>query len=329
VKASGSSQTESLELERVSSEVRFRPWGAENEPDPWRSLYGAMFVQDITNHVFPIGGHLRAGEAPTWALDAPNENQKKMALGAFAFRASDAWDTRDVSHVMCQWGTRCVQDILLWGTSLHEVAFWRSKSNRTLVGFAVLPLRHLGVSKRILGYRQRIPKTEATEPRSITLPKDLVVAIRTPRGFGDVPGTVRMLSKLAGTLPEFALRNMTSVGSDRLNIDMGVLRDTENLAVSEAVHRIGWDMRSLTGDAETAYYSAERRLRFETFKASLRESVLAGANAILDRARSRLGIEVTAQIKNMAVQTTIDAAKARLRAGQITQHELISQFDFY
>lgn len=303
------------------------------------SHYTHMLIDDIGLTVFPISGEAKDRQ-PVVTLKQTDARLEHMVTAGFAFGTGGGWSRRsDISSSLCEWGRLCATSIATHGSATFEVAYWERRGSAEPVGFAVIPLRHREVERLGNCWIQHIP-ANATQPAAdlmsgdvalaqgqIELPLERIVTVSAPPPYNNLAEMMASLARLGTeSWPAFVIPNPYVSSEARVPFEFDLFKRTEELALAEATRVIGWNARGSFDDWQTEFYVAERYLRFERFKAVLRQAVLNTANAILARAGERLGFQSTLTLQHLPTEADVVAAQSDLEKGRVASNSLFKPF---
>lgn len=310
------------------------------------SHYPYMFVEDVRNHIFPVGGELRKGRetVATFAVETGDAEQVEE-LATFAFATHHAYNSRHFAAAFVEWARDCVYWLLRNGEVWYELAYARTEKPAQAVGFRVFTIHSGRIARRhrFWGeYVQQLPR-EGGAPRSsnvrwpregngsvISLGDDSrifeVVPDRDSSPFRDA--AVELAGVGSEAIPAFMMPGVPAEQS-RVPYDFQSFRRTEACAVASATRRVGWSARGTFGDYETEYYSLARRLRFERALVPLRGLLFASANRMLARAGQELKFRASVSPRGLVTPAELDELSVALERGDIGARALLDRLSFY
>ena len=141
------------------------------------------------------------------------------------------------------------------------------------------------------------------------------------------PRTVRTLARLSGAvLPNFTTEIQ---GTRATHFDIAHYKSVEIRTLLKATKEIGWNIRGRVSGEVLEYYVLERFLRFEEFKARLREHILNGLNEIIGIAGEKERFSAKLELKGIASPSDIARARDDLQTGSKPFREVIQPFLWY
>ena len=92
------------------------------------SHYPYMFVEDVRNHVFPIGGELRKGRETVANFSVETGDAELVEeLATFAFATHHAYNSHHFAAAFVEWARDCVYWLLRNGQAWYELAYARTE----------------------------------------------------------------------------------------------------------------------------------------------------------------------------------------------------------
>lgn len=331
-------------LDRRSVDV-FVPPRAFGDRKGMDAHYPSMFVEDVQNHVFSLGGELRKSHAPVATLEVDCADESFIErMATFAFATHYAYDSRHFAAAFVEWARDCVYWLLRNGCARYELALIGKKPDNP-VGFRVVTIYSGRVVRRfgLWGeYVQRLPanarvRNYDSEPEvqpsripSIRLGgKSRIFVIVPDKAAAPFREAARELAAIGGeTIPEFMIpRDVTE--SDRVPYDFESFRRTEARAVASATKRVGWYGRGSFTDYQTEYYSLTRRLQFERALLGFRDFLFLTANRLLSQAGEALGFRARVTPNALPTLGELDEMSASLARGDVSASELFDRLFLY
>lgn len=211
-----------VELQRVSIPYRV-PAGDDSYGG--NHLYEWMFVQDVAERLFPVGGEV--DRRAIFRLSSEDEGASQIVETAFARFGGYAGHARTLSSRLSRFGIRALQDVLSRGCDTYEVAPMVDAGDR-VVGYVVVPVRGI----RSLGGLtwQTVPRGALAgevweEPRPVgrrlaRIPQNRIVRMRLPRQYRRIPSKLRALRQVGKSVPDFAIEDLTSDRGSRVPYDL-------------------------------------------------------------------------------------------------------------
>ena len=309
------------------------PYYAPGSGNDYSGTHGWMFIMDTAEYLFPIDGDV--GHQAVFRLSSGDEGVSRLVTSAFASFGHRGY-AGGLAAALAGFGNRAVHDLLCQGCDTYEVAPTVDATNG-VVGFAVIPVEgahsFAGRSWQIVP-RDALVRVPGQEPervkrRVVRIPRKCTVRMRLPRQYRRVPRRLRALRHIGSAVPEFAIRNLKSDGSDTVPYDLEEMKQIEHRAVASITRSTGWDGRSTFRDSATGYYTMRRFLRFEAFKARLRSIVADTINRILATAGAAAGFETVVKLHHLPKLEEIRSSSDDLAAGRLDFLEAIEQYSVY
>ena len=318
-------------LDRVSIPYHVPTTGIEYDQIqhyPW------MFVQDVAEHLFPSGGDV--GRQAVFRLSPEDQHVSKMIESAFVPFGRYGGHGRGMSSMLSNFGNRAAGRLLESGSATCEVAPIVN-ANGQAISFSVF---QVAGARSFAGITwQTIPKNALTgarweEPkpvnrRLVRIPRKRVIRMRLPREYRRISSGLRALRHVGSALPDFAIQNLNPDASTGVPYDLEELTGIERRAVATITRSTGWNARASFADAVTGYYTTIRFLRFEEFKARLRDTVEDTTNRILAVAGAAAGFTGVVSLHGLPTLEEIAASRDDLAAGRLDFAKTIEQYSVY
>ncbi len=320
-----------IRVDRVSIPYHVPSSGSSYGGD---DFYSHMFIEDLANGLFPIGGDVN--HMPVFRLSSDDLHISQTIEFAFVNYGDHTGSVRPLSSLLSAFGNRTAHGLLLRGAETFEVAPAVDANGQT-VGFSVLQLDGI---RRFTGLTwQTIPKDalagatwESPQPvnrRRVQIPRDRVVQVRLPREYQGIRQGLRALRHLGSTVLNFGIQNLNPDGTGRVPYDIDELREIEQRAVASVTRSTGWNGRWTFDEAVTGYYIMRRFLRFEECKIRLRKTMVDGINRILAVAGRIGGFAAEVSLHHLPTLEEIAASRKSLAAGRSSFLEMMDQYSIH
>jgi hypothetical protein len=294
-------------------------------PDYFAHVYAWMLIEDVSTGIMPIGGRSERRQFSARLVPA-ERNTERMIAEALGRRHE-----RELGAALCDFVRDCAQAVMHYGEAVYEVVYVAETEGGEPSGFDLALIQPNTVVRRWGGLAQYVPLSIAEErglPTYIRLPADRLIEI-CPLAYkqGKVRKALEALVTLSGKLvPEFALESGT--GGQAIPFDFTEYERAHKAALAAAAREIGWNARGLLQNEALEYYWLERHLRFEEFKARLRDEIIASLREGLVRVGRRFGFNAHLEVEGLPSIDDVRRARARLTAGEGTFKEIIESVTF-
>jgi hypothetical protein len=295
--------------------------------DPWLSLYGHTFIEDVRLYVMPIGGESRA--RPDFSIELVPDSPVARSIITYAFAPRDYYHyysgvTKAISGFIQENAfTLAYEGVLYYEIAKGE---WpagavepRGIENGSCFKEAFKPLYIPGRVIRLANYYlQIVPPAEwaRTGKKIAAIPASDVWLLRIPSELGG-PRKHRTLLKTlvrASTpLPDFVSEALNGLSEIR-DFSLGSFHRQQHLAVASESASWGWPARALWRESTLEYFYYHRHLRFALSMAILREHIIDSINSLLERVDfpSRL------VLKGLPTPSEIKGYIEKLEKGEMT-----------
>jgi hypothetical protein len=291
----------------------------------WAELYPHMLFEDVRWGVAPISGRSDSGE---FRVSLVPEDQRAQDL-IEAGMAREGY-SHDLADSVCDFLQECASLVVAYGEATYEVAYLSEREGSEPEGFELVLIPAGTVREQRGRLVQHLPTAFAREhglSPEIELVRDDVLLVSPPKPLGRQ--LRRMLASLSflstNIMPEWVFQ-FAPMDPKRPPFEEGLHVTSRKLALAEATREIGWDARGLFGDELLEYYQLLRLLRFERFKAELRELILSGVNDCLMRVGRRLDFRGRIEMEGLPTLDEIESAEEALRSGSRPFTDIVKQF---
>lgn len=304
------------------------PSHKDQKKEPWNSLYGRMFIEDVQNHIMPIGGRSRA--KPNFSIGFEPQDPDLLKIIKLCFTQNyRSHGSRNLTEAICDFVADVAVALAYKGTVHYEI----TKINRqeslesatqSSINTAVASIQafqpqivpgvvfHLGRY-----YFQIIPRSEweRVKERLVVIPAADIWKLRVPLALGGSRVHKRLLKSLSlasNSLPDFvpdAMRDQS--GFQAFNFQEFHRRQL--LTVARESSEWGWGARRLWRDESLQYFRVYRDLRFARAMAILREYTIQCMNELLERQ----GFRLTIKVNGLPTKNEVDHQIKQLEVGAI------------
>jgi hypothetical protein len=265
--------------------------------DPWISLYGHMFIDDVRLYVMPIGGKSRA--RPDFSIEIAPDDPTARRIITYAFARRDHYYYPDITETVSHFIEETASALAYRGVVCYEIAKgeWPTEAvepeemkieSKATSEAVFSPRRIPGRVTRLANYYlQIIPPTEWARigKKIAVIPASDVWSLQIPPELGGPRRHRRLLKTLvraSSPLPEFVSNAMKGL-SEIQDFSFSDFHKQQLLAVASESARWGWKARDLWMDHTLEYFRIYRHLRFALSMAILREYIVNSMNDLLQR----------------------------------------------
>ena len=305
------------------SEPSFDPANVFSRLD---SIHTDVLPRDISLHVMPIGGTSRARKQFSITITPENERLERMVASALAEQRGGHYG-RDITPAVCNFVERVASRLMHYGKAVFEIVFLRDQQSNDLMGCDLFEInvRSLVFSREHVA--QKVPAEVAAERNVSTIIElDLsrLAIFSLPREFENIADVKESLARLGGG----SLTQMYEAArqDNKLGYDIKEHIRSEHLAIAAATRSIGWDANQNLYELFTEYYVLYRRLLFEAFVITLRESILATLNVAIQRIAKQFGTNAKLEVADLPTLMDVNRAKKELSAGDRTFGSVLDDF---
>jgi hypothetical protein len=306
------------------------------------SLYAHMFVDDVANMVFPIGGYVKERNNPAVRLLVADSVQTKETeqLVTAGLSYGESYSRADLSRAVCDWGRYCSSQLLRNGKAWYELAFL-VEGDSVPVGFRLLPIRSGRVAKRFLlfgRYVQEIPagarvvrsdtgdEEELARRELAEIEPERLIHVQMPRNLRHARIAALRLADIGDTIfPDFVGQGFDLPASVKVPFEFDVYSRTRDAALAQATSSTGWNARGTFNEYQTEYYAIARRMKFERVLYDFRKLVIQSLNDVLIRAGGQIGFSAHIEPAGLPTLETIAGTEASLAAGDTSARDLLKK----
>jgi hypothetical protein len=289
------------------------------------SIYVDTLPRDVSVHVMPIGG--RSQSRKDFAVSIQPANDKLERLIAQGLTEGGSSYGGDLGGAVCDFVQRCASRLMRYGKAVFEIVFLRDRDNQEIVGCDLFEIDVRTLTFETKNIVQLVPEKWAAErkvPTVIELDKRRLAIFSLPSGSPDLFAIKEALAQLGGA----ALVQMFEVaqGDNQLGYDTKEHIRAEHLAIAAATRSIGWSAGQNLYELFTEYYVLYRRLVFERFVITLRESILRTLNSALNTIAEECGATARLHISGLPTVDDVTRALKELAAGDRTFGSVLDDF---
>lgn len=218
------------------------------------------------------------------------------------------------------------------GEVFYEIVYFTEEGEILLKGFQ-LHLLPIGiVEERRKVFRQHIPKgvqkDRELEKDYVDIPKDLIIHIQMPKAIGGLIEYKKLLEDLkimsaTHYPPDFAVKEIAEPGFESI-FSLDYFNRTNDLILAKETKKIGWFMRSwvVPNKRTTEFYSIYRFLKFNKFKALLRETIIDSLNDALIRIGKKMQFSAKITLTGITSSEEIETIISSFLNGEIEFSEV-------
>jgi hypothetical protein len=312
----------------TSDDVRFDRQSKHNygAPDPVADdaqlgHNARMLLDDVSNKVFPMADNI-----DNHVLVIPEtEHTKRLVMeGLRDYRDSYS----SLGTAVAKWFRLCAREILTEGRAIYEIGYLLRKIDDKPIGFRMLPLYSQDIVRRSGELFQHIAAGSGSEEftikegyrslreQYIPLSPDRIVFFELSRAYHRSWSRILRAIKLLDRTDPTGMLMLRLQSPELANIpfDWELARVTHERAVGAATRTVGWNGRAIVS-VQRGYYYMVRLLRLQRFAIQLRDKILSDLNEGLCRAGKTIGCELQVSLSGVKTEADVDAAEARLAAG--------------
>ncbi len=273
----------------------------------------------------PIGGRSRARKDFKVFLEPNDQRFEQIVAGALADQHHDY--AYQLGHEVCDFFQHCAARIIERGKAVYEIVLLSEPDTGESKSFELVPIDVRTLEKRHGKTFQIVPSEWAEKhnlPTTIPLQDDRLVIFSPPPAFSDLNEINDALAQL-GSGGIFRMYSATRGHANSFYDAKDHIR-AEKLALAAATRTIGWTGGETLTEIFLEYYTLHRRLIFEQFVISLRETILDTLNKALRQIAPRFGANATLKISGLPTPDDVKRAIKELAAGERTFNSVLDDF---
>jgi hypothetical protein len=291
------------------------------------NLYVDLVPRDIPLHVMPIGGSSKARTNFAVTIDPHDEKLERIIASALS-EHGNWYSVSEIRRVVCNFVHRVATRLMQHDEAVFEIVTLRDPETNDLVGCDLFEIDADTLTLRDRSARQLVPPEIAAErevPTVIELDTARLAVFSVPSEFRKGLITTReALSQLGIT--GLAQMYEASRSPSELGYDIKEHIRAEQLAIAAATRRIGWNANQNLYELFTEYYVLHRRLVFEGFIVSLRESILQQLNEAVAKIAKLFGTTGQLIVSGLPTLQDVSRAKRELASGSRTFSSVLDDF---
>lgn len=290
------------------------------------NIYVDMLPRDISMHIMPIGGTSKARKEFEISIVPENDKFERIVAAALAEQRGGYYG-RQITPAVCDFVERVASRLMYYGNAAFEIVLLRDRETNNLVGCDLFEINVRSLVFTRHGVFQNVPLKIAAErnvPETIELDRQRLVVFSIPRELGAIAEVKRSLAYLGGGS---LTRMYETVRQDnKVGYDIKEHIRAEHLAIAAATRSTGWSANQPLYELFTEYYVLHRRLVFERFMITLRETILATLNAGIQKMAAQFGTTASLQVAGLPTLADVNRAERELAAGERTFGSVLDDF---
>jgi hypothetical protein len=291
-------------------------------PKPFLDFYTHMFIQDLSVALLPIGGRSKRSGFSV-ELVPENVETEQMLVSAIARNHY----SHSFAGTLGEFFRLAGAEMCAFDQAIYEVTYFEDRDTKKPEGFELFFINREQIVARKGKIYQTVPSAVAKErnvPELIDLPCENLIIFTPPPHLRRPLRNVRQdLSRLSDLrFPRFAL----DAEKNNVPYDFKVHDRSMKLALIEAAKPVGWIARGLFNDQVLSYYWIKMRLKFESVKIELRDTMLATLNDGLRRIGERMGFKATIVVKGVPTLRDVADALQKLNTGEVPFTKVMDVF---
>jgi hypothetical protein len=293
--------------------------GLRELPDYFSQSYPRMLLEDVGRTIVPHSG-ARVGFHPA---DETAERIVAEGISLRDYRKDLGW----TAHMFFD---RCAQRTMAYGEDVYAIVYLSEKEGGKPIEFDLMPLPAETVKRKRGMLSQYVPRSQRRDPNRreyIELPAEQTIVFNLPEHLrAIVARTLKGLASVGGFgMPDWAMEEL-GYTRKRVPFDASVHTRSHRLAVADACKDLGWNARSLDNEGMLKFYVLYRELRFERFKARLRDHLLDILNKGLTGIGTEVGFSGRLTLEGVPTLSEVEAAESELAAGSQSFKDLMQPF---
>ncbi len=280
------------------------------------SLYPRMLIQDIHLGLLPIG-RTRQASGVVIRLDPPNKDFEQMLCQALG---SSRRDARSLDEAVENFIRDVAGTLSHFGETFYEIVYFYDE-HPNYRSFKLVQVPNWGLKKGLRYYTQQQPRQKISgqdgAKKRVKIPKGDIVRFRIPNGFSAPRRHRRLLRRLAELSDRTTPTKFMSPEQQKTGFDFSHYHNMEMLQVARLTRAIGWYARQLYQDRTNEFYLVYRYLRFELWRAMLREHITETLNEALHIVGRKMNFDSKVLIEGIPTAADLEKTINDLIGGKI------------
>ena len=311
-------------------------WFFPDEPEPrlvpgelfsrLDNIYVDVLPRDISLPMMPIGGKSQARKSFAIAI-TPQDKQLSRVIARALSEGHRSYRNTDITSAVCDFVQRVASRLARYEKAVFEIVLLRDPDTKELVGCDLFEINVRTLTWGNNRVFQRVPAKVAAErqvPTIIDLEIERLAVFSLPSEFQNLAKTKDALAHLGGG--SLAQMYEASQKESNLGYDIKEHIRAEHLAIAAATRSMGWSANQNLYELFTEYYVLDRRLVFEEFIITLRESILETLNQVIGKIAERFGTVAKIDVTGLPTREDVNRAKNELASGSRTFGSVLDDF---
>jgi hypothetical protein len=295
----------------------YRTQEFDTERDYSASLYPHMLIEDIHLALLPNPRYYTNAKTVI-RLEPPNDAAEAMILQGVGRIDRDP---RDLVEAVSKFVDDTAQMISYYGECYYEIVYFGSEPS-VFQSFTIELIPNWTFSKGLRSYTQRQPQegNDRKEPKGIRrvgIPRESIVHFRVPGGPFAPRRHRRLMRRLSRLSSLDAPARLMAPDQPQSGFDFTQYNHSNLIKLARSTKDLGWHARQSYQAETTEFYLVYRHLRFELWRAKLREAIVSSLNEALTRAGAKIGFQARIVVEGIPTSDEIAHIIDDVRNGQL------------
>jgi hypothetical protein len=286
-----------------------------------RSLYSNMFLEDISNNMFPYSQKLNI------AIIGENYDERLISSGISPDRYNNT-----ITDAIKKFIKKYCHPLTIHQAVYFEVVYHYNPEISEPKKFSIDFIPSLTVVHQLGKFYQKIPSEIASKlnlPRSIQLDPQNIIEIKLPKKCKTKLKNALYCLDQAGNNNDFLGAITTKIANNGVMPNLqnfSAVRVAQELAIADATKEVGWNARYLLSEKITNFYYCVRYLKFMRLVTEMRNSMMEQLNQAFLIIGPKLNFSAQFQIQNVITLQDISDVEKKLFDGSISFKDVLNMW---
>jgi hypothetical protein len=276
-----------------------------------------MLIEDIYQDLIP-NPRYNSKAKTLIRLEPSNDAVQAMLLKGLGHSGRDA---RALDEAVGQFVESTAQMIAYYGESFYEIVYYISEDS-VYQSFALELIPNWTLRRGALAYTQRQPlewidRNEPIRTRRVRIPNKSMVHFGIPGGPFAPQRHRRLLRRLNRLSRLEAPVKFMDPGRPQSGFDFSHYQHSKMIHLAYLTKSLGWHARQAYQTETNEFYQIHRYLKFELWRARLRESIVSELNEALRRAGKEMNFQSHIVVEGIPTSSEINHIIADVQNGRI------------
>lgn len=293
-------------------------------------FYIRMFDQDVHTGILPIGGISKNTNFSVY-LEPPSDHVSELIRIGLK---TNYGEPSNLTEAICDFVDETASILVNFGKVVFEIIyFYENEKKQENKYFLLDHIYNNCLNNFFSFYWQILPKDyefnhDEEKKRFILLPRKKLVVLKIKNMSGSYKINKSFMSKLKycgkSSFPNLVYKNL-AISS---YIDISSYTKEQKRILAKVTKKIGWHLRGGYYDYTLEFYQIFRHLKFEIFRANLREYILNELNIALKKIGKDFGFNSKIIIKGIPSSFELNDHVKKLMSGNLQFSEITNALSY-